>query len=302
MKRREFLKKAVIAGTAISIPSGLDEIIGSVFAAETADLAVVTGPSPEKITRAAIEALGGMSRFVSRGDVVVVKPNMAWDRTPELAANSNPEVVATVVQMCLEAEAKKVTVFDRPVNDARRCYVQSGIADAVRRLGVEVPYMDERKFRDMSIKGEALKSWPIYTDAIEADKVINVPIAKHHGLAKLTMSMKNWMGVMGGSRNKIHQKLDDSLVDLARFIRPDLTVLDAVRILLDNGPQGGDIADVRKTDTVIAGVDQVAIDAYGATLFGVAGKDLGYVRKGHESGFGSMNLSRMVIRKLTVLS
>jgi len=302
MKRREFLKKAVIAGTAISIPSGLDELIRSAFAAEAADLAVVTGPSPEKITRAAIDALGGMSRFVSRGDIVVVKPNMAWDRPPELAANSNPEVVATVVRMCLEAGARKVTVFDRPVNDARRCYVQSGIADAVRPLGVDVPYMDERKFRDMSINGEVLKSWPIYTEAVEADKVINVPIAKHHGLAKLTMSMKNWMGVMGGSRNKIHQKLDDSLLDLARFIRPDLTVLDAVRILLDNGPQGGDIADVKKTDTVIAGMDQVAIDAYGATLFGMSGKDLGYVRKGHESGFGSMDLSRMVIRKLTLLS
>jgi len=301
MHRRDFLKKAIVTGAALSLPPGMAQFINPAWAADAVDLAVVTGPSPARITQAAIEALGGMNRFVARGDVVVVKPNMAWDRTPEQAANTNPEVVATVVRMCLEAGAKKVKVFDRPVNDARRCYIQSGIAETVRSLGVDVPYMDERKFRDMSIKGDALKSWPIYTEVMEADKVINIPIAKHHGLARLTMSMKNWMGVMGGSRNKIHQKLDDSLVDLARFVKPELTVLDAVRILLDNGPQGGDIADVRKTDTVVAGVDQVAIDAYGATLFGLAGKDLGYVRKGHESGLGSMDLSRMVIRKMTLL-
>jgi uncharacterized protein (DUF362 family) len=130
--------------------------------------------------------------------------------------------------------------------------------------------------------------------------VINIPIAKHHGLAKLTMSMKNWMGVMGGSRRQIHQKLDESLVDLSTKIKPTLTILDAVRILTANGPQGGSLADVKKLDTIIVGVDQVAIDSYGATLFGMKGSDLGYVTLGHQIGLGQMDLSKLHIKKLQV--
>ena len=142
------------------------------------------------------------------------------------------------MKLCFEAGAKKVKVFDRPVNDPRRCYVQSGIYDAVRALGADMDHVDERKFKDMAVNGRVLKTWPLYTEVFEADKVINIPIAKHHGLAKLTMSMKNWMGVMGGSRRMIHQRLDESLVDLAMKIKPTLTVLDAVRILTANGPPG----------------------------------------------------------------
>jgi uncharacterized protein (DUF362 family) len=249
---------------------------------------------------AAINALGGINKFISRGDVVVIKPNIAWDRTPEQAGNTNPEVVAAVVKLCFEAGAKKVRVFDRPVNDPRRCYIQSGIAPAAGALGANVDYVDDRKFKDMDIKGEALKSWPLYTELFEADKVINVPIAKHHGSAKLTMSMKNWMGVMGGSRRQIHQKLDESLVDLSLKIKPTLTILDAVRILTANGPQGGSLDDVKKLDTVIVGVDQVAIDAYGATLFGMKGSDLGYVTIGHARGLGQMDLNKVKIKKISL--
>jgi uncharacterized protein (DUF362 family) len=193
-----------------------------------------------------------------------------------------------------------VKVFDRPVNDPRRCYVQSGIEAAAKSAGADVQFVDERKFKDMEINGLALKTWPLYSEIFEADKVINVPIAKHHSLAKLTLSMKNWMGVMGGSRRMIHQKLDESLVDLAMKVKPCLTVLDAVRILTDNGPQGGDLRDVKKLDTVVAGVDQVAIDAYGATLFGMKGSDLGYVRTAAEHRFGVMDLNKLQIRKMTV--
>jgi len=204
------------------------------------------------------------------------------------------------VKLCFEAGAKKVKVFDRPVNDPRRSYIQSGIADAVRALGADVDHMDNRKFRDISIKGQALTSWPLYTEIFEADKLINIPIAKHHGLAKITMAMKNWMGVMGGSRNTIHQRLDESLADLALVIKPVLTVLDAVRILTANGPQGGSLNDVRRLDTVIAGVDQVAVDAYGATLFGMKGSDLGYVRIADKMGLGTMNISKLKIKKIAI--
>jgi len=300
MDRRTFLKTAAISSIGLTLPLAVDPLSGIAGAVSHPDLAVVHGPSPEAITKAAIDALGGIKRFIGRGDVVVVKPNIGWDRVPEQAGNTNPEVVAAVVKLCYEAGAKKVKVFDRPVNDPRRCYVQSGIEPAARAVDAEVTYMDDRKFKEMPINGLALKTWPLYSEIFEADKVINVPIAKHHGLAKLTLSMKNWMGMMGGSRRMIHQKLDESLVDLAMKAKPCLTILDAVRILTDNGPQGGDLKDVKKLDTVIAGVDQVAIDAYGATLFGMKGGDLGYVRIAAEHRFGVMDLNRLKITKIQV--
>ena len=300
MNRRDFLKTAVITGAALTIPIGLDPLIDSLIAAEKTDLAVVRGTPPAKITRAVVDALGGMKRFVSRGDVVVVKPNIGWDRTPEYAANTNPEVVAAIVRLCLEAGAKVVKVFDHPVSNPRRTYKQSGIADAAAAAGATVVFMDDRKFKDMRINGHSLKSWPLYTEVFEADKVINIPIAKTHGLSKLTLGMKNWMGVMGGSRGRIHQRVDESIVDLAMFIKPALTILDAVRILTDNGPQGGSLADVKQLDMVIAGTDAVAVDAFGATLFGMKPAELGCVRIGHQRRLGSMDLEKMKIKRINV--
>lgn len=299
MDRREFLKFAAITGVGFSV-AGIEKITQCAEVPDKTDLVVAHGASPAAITRAAIDAMGGIKKFVSRGDVVVVKPNIGWDRLPEQAANTNPEVVATVVKLCFEAGARKVKVFDRTCNDPRRCYVQSGIAPAASSLGAEVSHIDERKFKEMKINGQAMKLWPLYTELFEADKIINIPIAKHHGLAKLTMSMKNWMGIMGGKRSSIHQKIDESLADLSLVIKPTLTILDAVRILTANGPQGGDLKDVRKMDTVIAGVDQVAIDSYGATLFGMKGSDLGYVRIGDKMGLGKMDLSKLRIKKINI--
>ncbi len=300
MYRRDFLKSAAIAGAGLALPASLDVLIDSAEAApQRSDLVVANGSSPAKITRAAIDALGGMKKFISKGDVVVVKPNIGWDRLPDHAATTNPEVVATIVKMCLEAGAKKVKVFDRSVNDARRCYVQSGIQAAAKNAGADVSFVDERRFKDKQINGLVLKSWPIYEDILTADKIINVPIAKHHSLSHLTMAMKNWMGIMGGSRGQIHQRIDESLVDLSRAIKPTLTVLDAVKILTRNGPQGGNLADVKKTDTVIASVDQVAVDSYGATLFGMKGSDLGYLKLGEKGGLGNMDLSKVRIKKVT---
>ncbi|MDH4241021.1 MAG: DUF362 domain-containing protein [Phycisphaerae bacterium] len=294
--RREFIKITTLTGIGLALPEGFIHIAEG---APKVDLAVAAGNSPATITKAAIDALGGIGKFISRGDIVVVKPNMSWDRTPEQAGNTNPEVVSTVVKLCFEAGAKKVKVFDRTVNDPRRCYVQSGIADAARASGADVDYVDERKFRDMTIKGSVLKSWPLYTEVFEADKVINIPVAKHHSRARLTLSMKNWMGVMGGTRSRIHQRLDESLVDISMTVKPTLTILDAVRILTANGPQGGSLSDVKVLNTVIAGTDQVAVDSFGATLFGMKGSDLGYVRLGAQAGLGVMDLSKLNIRKIS---
>jgi uncharacterized protein (DUF362 family) len=263
-----------------------------------AQMSIVTGGEAGAAARRAVDELGGIRRFVARGDVVVVKPNAGWDRTPEFAATTNPEVVAALVRLSLEAGAKRVKILDYPVNDARRCYRQSGILDAATAAGAEVVYPDSRKFRDMKIGGGTIKSWPMYTEVVEADRIINVPIAKTHGTSTLTLGMKNWMGVMGGWRGRIHQRIHESLVDVSLFLKPSLVVLDAVRILTDNGPQGGDLADVKRLDTVIAGADQVAVDAYGATLFGIKGADIGFIRLGHEAGLGTMDLARLRMKKV----
>jgi uncharacterized protein (DUF362 family) len=299
MNRRDFLKTAIVTGVAFTIP-GLDPLSGFLEAAEKTDLVVARGAVPARITKAAIDGLGGIKRFISRGDVVVVKPNIGWDRTPEYAATTNPEVVSTVVRLCYDAGAKRVKVFDRTITDPRRCYKQSGISDAAYAMGGIVSFIDERKFRDIKLPGYALKSWPLYTEILEADKIINIPIAKTHGLSSLTLGMKNWMGVMGGSRGRIHQRIDGSLIDISMVIKPTLIILDAVRILMANGPQGGDLSDVRQLNTIVAGTDQVAVDAFGATLFGLKGTNLGYVVQGHKAGLGTMDLSKVKIKRINI--
>lgn len=301
MNRREFLKLSAAAAAAALVPVPFHLLQGMAEAgSQPLDLAVVRGGDPRAITRAAIQALGGMQTFISKGDSVVVKPNMAWDRTPEQAANSNPEVVAEVVKMCFEAGAKKVSVFDRPVNDPRRSYVQSGLEAAAKAEGANVTFMDNRRFKDSAVNGKILKEWPVYEDILTADKIINIPIAKHHGLARITMGIKNWMGVIGGNRSRIHQNIDQALADLAAHITPTLVVLDAVRILTDNGPQGGDLADVRRMNLVVAGRDQVAVDAYGTTLFGKEPAFLGYLTEAASRGTGRIDIENLAIQKFAV--
>ena len=255
--------------------------------AEPCTMSVVKGGSPELATRKAIELIGGMGAFVSRGDVVLVKPNIGWDRVPEQAANTNPAVVAALVAMALEAGAKKVFVADNPCNDARRTYKRSGIMDAAKGAGAEVRYIEDRNYVKTNLGGEVLKDWLVYRDALDADKIINVPIAKHHGLGGITLSMKNLMGVTGGARNLMHQRLPESVVDLAAFFKPQLTVLDAVRILKANGPQGGSMNDVVQLDTVAASADPVRIEAFGVTLFGKKPENFSMIALGEKRGLGT---------------
>jgi uncharacterized protein (DUF362 family) len=300
MNRRKFLKFTAAASAGILLPNGLSGLSRIVEAAQGPDLVVAKGASTPQVVRSAMEAMGGMKRFITKGDVVVLKPNIGWDRTPAYAATTNPEVVGTLAKLCYESGAKKVKIFDNPVSDARRCYKQSGIADAAAAAGAEMIFMDSRKYRDVKLDGTALKTWPLYNDIFEADKVINIPIAKTHSLTTLTLAMKNWMGVMGGVRFRVHQRIDESLVDLIRVIKPTLTVLDAVRILTANGPTGGDLDDVKRLDTVVVGTDQVAIDSFGATLFGLKGSDLNAVKLAAKAGLGVMDLTKLNIKRISV--
>ena len=295
MDRRDFLKDMALGSLLLKIaPRLLAQKSG------TADLAYVQGNSPAAITKEAIAALGGMNKFVAKGDVVMIKPNIGWDRTPEMAACTNPEVIKALVEMSRAAGAKKVIVMDNTTNQAQRCYVRSGIQDAAKAAGADVPFVNPRRFKKMAIKGEWLKEWEVIQDFVEADKIINVPIVKHHSLCRATLGMKNWLGAIGGSRNQLHQKLDQAMIDLAAFFKPTLTVLDAYRILVRNGPQGGRPSDTKLMKTVVAGVDCVAVDAMGASFLEIPPQELLYLRLGKERGLGEFQLEKLRIEKRTV--
>jgi uncharacterized protein (DUF362 family) len=257
--------------------------------AELPQLAVAKNDAePEALVRKAVEALGGMKRFISRGDIVVVKPNIGWDRTPIQAANTNPRVVAEVVKLAFDAGAKRVVVTDASCNEPGRCFQRSGIWKATYDVGAEVVLPAAHRFRGMRLKGEVLDEWPVYTPLINADKVINVPVAKHHNLSRYTAAMKNWYGSLGGRRNRLHQNIDVSIADLATFMQPTLTIVDGFRVLMRNGPQGGNVADAKEMRTVIASIDQVAADAYGCQLIGRTAEEIPYIRMAHERGLGTM--------------
>jgi uncharacterized protein (DUF362 family) len=252
----------------------------------------------DALVKNALEAMGGMKRFISRGDIVVVKPNIGWDRMPIHAANTNPDVVGAVIREAFDAGAKKVIVADGSCNDPNRCFQRSGIWRKAYALGAEVVLPAEHRFRTTRMKGELLDEWPIFTTLIDADKVINVPVAKHHNLAKFTAGMKNWYGILGGRRNRLHQSIDMSIADLANFMRPSLVVIDAMRVLMRNGPQGGNIDDTKVMNTIVASADQVAADAFACTLIGQHRDNLPYLKMGHERGIGTMYWENLRVKEV----
>ncbi|MBN1223045.1 MAG: DUF362 domain-containing protein [Candidatus Aminicenantes bacterium] len=295
MKRRNFLKDLAIGSLMWNFGPKL-------FAQDSGhpDLAIIEGESPAQITKEAIASLGGMPRFISRGDKVIIKPNIGWDRTPEQAACTNPEVVKTLVELCFEAGAKEVKVMDNPCNPARRTYVRSGIQKAAKEAGADVPLPNEHHLKKTAISGDAIKEWEVYSDFVETDKIINAPIAKTHSLSRVTLGMKNWLGAIGGNRNQLHQNLDLAVIDLAHFFKPVLTVLDAYRILLRNGPQGGRLSDAKLQKTVVAGIDYVAVDSMGATFFGINPTDLRFLQLAQKKGRGEFDLEKLKIEKRTL--
>jgi len=309
MDRRSFLQNSAGVLGGLAAADALSPLLNASQAARP-DLAVVKGASVDKIVQTAIDAIGGIRRFISKDDIVVIKPNIGWDRKPEFAANTNPELVAALVKICLGAGAKKVKVFDRTCHDQRRCYENSGIEAAAKAAGAEVPAVggrtltaiEERMYKDTKIPdGVAIKSWPLHEDVVDPKvKLINVPIAKNHGSTKLSMSLKNLMGIMGDNRGQAHQKLDTAIVDVSTVVKPTLIIIDAIRILTAHGPTGGSLDDVKRLDTIIAGVDPVATDAYSTTLFGMEPKDIGHIKEAAERGLGKMDLSKLNIQKIEV--
>ncbi len=254
---------------------------------------------PASATKAAIDTLGGIERFIRPNDSVVIKPNIGWDRTPIQAANTNPIVVATLVELCLGAKAARVIITDNPCNAPRRAFTRSGIWKAVKKVGGEVVLPAKHRFKPYNLGGIILGRMPVLAPAIQADRFINVPVAKHHGLSGFTGGMKNLYGVLGGRRNRLHQKIDESIADLADFIRPTLTVMDATRVLLRNGPQGGNVADTLEVGEVIVSQDPVAVDAYSCGLIGLKPTDLPYLALAQERGLGTADLNKIEKRSAT---
>ena len=295
--RRQFIRQTVLSAVALGSVPLFDLLTLPAFAAPLPPVVKRTGLNIPELLDMTLAPLGGMSRFVRPGDRVVVKPNIGWDRTPELGANTHPQLVRAVIEHCLEAGAAEVRVFDNTCNDPRRCYVHSGIQEAVETLRsskARIEHMDRRAYQDVAIsRGQDLSSWSFYRPAIEADRFINLPVAKTHSIATLTLGMKNIMGVIGGNRGRLHRNIGDSVTDINLVVHSDLTIVDATRIMVANGPQGGRLSDVEQRDTLIASPDIVAADSLAATLFGYRPEQIPTVAAAARRGLGVMDPARM---------
>ncbi len=295
---------SIVPSASVSAPASASASAAPTASASAGypDLVVVRKGEPEPLVRLALATLGGMERFVPRGASVIVKPNVCVAyRAYQYAATTNPWVVGTLVKMAFEAGAGSVKVMDYPYGgDAASAYAKSGIAGQVQAAGGEMVVMSSRKYVSTRIpSGKWLKQTDVYEDILKVDVLINVPIVKHHGSARMTAAMKGMMGLVR-DRSHMHGSLGQAIADLNTVIKADLTVVDGVRILTAHGPSGGRLADVKKLDTIIAGVDPVAADSYAATLLGLKATDLAYLKIGAAMGLGRSDLPNLRIDELTV--
>ena len=312
MDRREFLKRAgatgiVIAGSALSGVWLHDSRSGAEYFRESkskktrslksyrvnrmkgaVDMAIVRGKDPDKMMRAGLGEMGGIGSFVQKGDAVVIKPNVAFDRPPALGATTNPDVLKAIARLCQEAGARKIIVADNPINQPEGCFFKSRIQQAAEEVGAEVMLPRPSAFALARIDGEVLSTWPMFYRPLEqATKVIGVAPCKDHNLCSASMTMKNWYGLLGGRRNQFHQQIHDVIADFSHMMKPTFVVLDATRVLMKNGPTGGRLSDVSEMNTLVIGTDMVAVDTYGYTLFGRDPDKLDYLRKAEARSLGS---------------
>jgi uncharacterized protein (DUF362 family) len=307
MNRREFLKKTfqfgLVAGT-VSVVGGFDRAFAavnkSVSAAALPDLAAVKGGLPAAMFSEGIKALGGMKAFVKPGQSVVVKPNIGWDVPPEGAANTNPGLVSAIIKECYSAGAKKVFVFDHTCDNWTDAYANSGIEAAVKSAGgILAPGDKKESYKKHIIPGgKAITSAEVHELITDCDVFINVPILKSHGSTKVTIGLKNNMGIIW-NRGLWHvSNIHQCIADFAAFRKPDLTVVDAYRVMTRNGPRGTSVEDVVEMGSQILSRDPVAADAAAAKIFGVEPGDIAYIKLAHEKGIGNMNLSELKIKKI----
>jgi len=265
---------------------------------EQAVMGVVEGKDIYNATRRAIVLAGGLEGIVSSGDAVLIKPNMAFDKAPEYGANTHPDVVRAVIDAVFERGADKIYMVDNTVEDERASYERSGVKNASEKAGAEVIYFNERDTEMVNIdNAEMLKSTAVHRLCLECDAIINVPVAKTHNLAVLSLSIKNLMGLVGGERWRWHKNIATYLADFYSYLMPSFTVLDASRVLLANGPSGGNLNDVRWQWTILASRDGVACDSYATSFFGMKPTDIDYIKVCADRGLGEIDLSKVKLLK-----
>jgi len=256
--------------------------------------------SIKALTRKVFDAAGGIGKFISKGDVVVIKPNISWARAPHLAATTNPEVIQAVVELCQEAGAQKVRIVDNTIHDAQRCFAITGVGAVAKKTGADLVVPRESLMKDMNLHGHRLDVWPVFTPIIEADKLINLPVAKDHGLSVLTLGIKSWIGAVGGRRSALHQDIHQTIVDLAQFFKPTVTLIDATRLMINNGPSGGNASDVRVKNRLFLSNDPVAADTKASTLFDLDPDELGFIHLADKWGLGTKDFSQLKQLKVAV--
>jgi uncharacterized protein (DUF362 family) len=312
VSRREFLVRlgvtgALIAGSGLAarklwqpkhfVP-GFEKEIGlqlRSYAPEVSkvlpSLAIAHGTEHEKTIRAALAALGGTERFIQKGDVVMIKPNVAFDRPPALAATTHPDALRAVAKLVLEAGAAKVIIADNPINSPTGCFLKSGLTAVVSEMNLDLLYPETNSFAPLQLDGEILKHWTFFNEPFKkATKVIGLAPCKDHNLCHASMTMKNWYGLLGGRRNQFHQHIHSIVSDFALMMKPTLVILDGMTVLMSNGPTGGRLSDVKPMNTIVAGTDMVAVDAYGYShLLERDLAELTYIHKAHDRGLGNKN-------------
>jgi uncharacterized protein (DUF362 family) len=254
-------------------------------------LAIAHGMEHERTIRAALGALGGMERFIKHGDVVMIKPNVAFDRPPALAATTHPDALRAVAKLCFEAGASKVIVADNPINSPTGCFFKSGLTAVASEMNLDLLYPETNSFAPLSLDGEILKEWTFFnTPFKKATKVIGLTPCKDHNLCHASMTTKNWYGLLGGRRNQFHQHIHSIVSDFALMMKPTLVILDGMNVLMSNGPTGGRLSDVKPMNTIVAGTDMIAVDAYGYEhLLERDIAELTYLHKAQDRGLGNIH-------------
>ncbi len=306
MRRREFIVTSTVAALAAGSSFKFGNI-GSTFARnlikdDKYDLVAIKGGEPEDMFDKAIAEFGGMRNFVKKGQTVVVKPNIGWDVVPEKGANTNPKLVSRIIKRCFDAGAKDVYVFDHTCDNWNRCYSNSGIERAVKDTGGKiVSGASEGYYQDVSIEsGRILTKAKVHELILDSDVFINVPILKHHGGGRITVGMKNMMGIVWDRgywhRNGLHQ----CIADFTSFKKPDLTIVDAYNVMMKNGPRGYSVEDLALMKSQIISTDVVAADAAAAKIFGMDPLDIPYLKYAGEMKLGTVDLGKLNIKRIKV--
>jgi len=283
MDRREFLKQSItVTAASVTIPG----IFGNYFAKTSKilpaafDLVAVKGGEADVMFDDAIKALGGMKNFVKSNQKVCLKPNIGWDVSPERAGNTNPKLVSRVIKHCFDAGAKEVLVFDHTCDNWRRCYSNSGIEKAVKDAGGKIVSGDsENYYQDVSVKsGKKLTNAKVHEVLLDSNVFINMPILKSHSSTRLTIAMKNLMGVVWDRGYWHSNDLHQCIADYATYRKPDLNIVDAYYVMKRNGPRGVSVDDVTTLKSQIVSTDMVAADAAAAKLFGIEPDEISYIK------------------------